>query len=427
MLKTDSRNINNRDIFVAIKGSHADGNNYVKDALKAGASMAVTEKTFNDPAVITVSDTVKSLSRLGHYFRTRSNLSTVIGITGSCGKTTTRNWLYSVLSKYNNALQSMHNYNTMLSMALNFEQLQYDTEIGIFELGTNSVGEIFPLTRYVKPNISIITNIYEAHIGNFKNIDELVNEKLSIIEGMQQHGVLLYDGDSEFKDKILNKCSINNVTPVSIGYNENCDYKVNTRRDITTITTKDNIYKYSLKTPGRHYSYISAIVVAVLEKMGLDVERYIDIIKNLVPLRGRGSVNEYKYSGKRIKVIDETYNASPSAVIATLDCLRQNAENKVLVIGEMLELGNKSLEYHEKIAQKLSEFSSNKIYFVGSKNLWGCIQKYTDIKCFERITENVITEILNNVQDGDILYLKGSRGIALDKILNSINVFQLNT
>ncbi len=420
MLKTDSRHINKGDIFIAVRGARVDGNNYVQKALDLGASLAVTDKTFNDASVITVPNTLKSLTRLGRYFRTRSNLQITIGITGSCGKTTTRNWIYSVLSKRYNVVQSMHNYNTMLGMALNFELLAYDTEIGIFELGTNSVGEILPLTKYIKPNIAIITNIYEAHIGNFSDIDELTNEKISVIDGMQRHGTLLYDGDCEFKDKILKKCFVKNITPISIGYSKNCDYKINICNNKINVTTKSKTYEYSLKILGRHYAYMSAMVIAVLEVMGLNAKQHIETIEDFAPLRGRGDINEYEYNEKKFKVIDETYNANPSAMLATLECLKQYSEHKVLVIGEMLELGNKSRMYHEKIVQKLVEFRNDKIYFIGSKELWQCIQKYARIKCFECISNEFISEILDAVQNGDILYLKGSRGVGLDKIISFI-------
>ncbi len=418
MLKLDSRKVTVGDIFIATKGEHTDGNNYVQSAIDAGAKLAVTDRNFDDARTITVPNTTKALIRLGCYFRARANLYAVIGITGSCGKTTVRNWLFRTLvSQSKNIIQSLHNYNTMISMPLNFEQLQYNTEIGIFELGTNSVGEILPLAKYVRPNIGIITNIYETHIGNFKDINELANEKVSIIEGIHKYGILLYDGACQFETEILKKCIERNITPVSIGFTNKCNFKINIDGKQVTVTSSKSIYKYKLKIMMKHYAYMSAIVIAILEKMELDVEKYISAIENLTPLQGRGIISKYKYNGKIFTLIDETYNAGPSAMLGTLEGLKQYNNRKVIVIGEMLELGDKSQQYHAKVAEKLNEFNNCKIYFIGSKSLWQLLQSYTHVECFEHVTAEGINKVLNVLQDDDILFLKGSRSIKLEQFI----------
>lgn len=418
MLKLDSRQVTDGDIFIAIKGEHLDGNDYVQNAIDNGAVLAVTTREFNKFCTVTVPDTTKALIRLGRYFRKRVSPSIVIGITGSCGKTTTRNWIFKTLvSQSNKIVQSLHNYNTIISMPLNFEQLRYDTEIGIFELGTNSVGEILPLAKYVRPNIGIITNIYETHIGNFNDINELANEKISIIDGIRQYGTLLYDGNCQFKNEIIKRCTDRNITPVSVGFTQECDFKINIHGNSVTVTSPTNIYQYRLKIVIKHYAYMTAIVIATLEAMKLNVLNYLNAIETLTPLQGRGLITKYRYKGKTFTLIDETYNAGPSAMLSTLDGLMQYSNSKIIVIGEMLELGNKSLQYHTSVAQKLKEIKNCKIYFIGSKSLWQTMQTYADVECFEAVTNSIVNKVLSTLQNGDILFLKGSRGIRLEQFI----------
>lgn len=421
MLKLDSRQITVGDIFIAIKGKHTDGNNYVLNAIEAGAELAITDRKFDNNCAVTVSNTIETLIRLGRYFRTRANLHTVIGITGSCGKTTVRNWIFKTLTSYSeNVVQSLHNYNTMIGMPLNFEQLRYNTEIGIFELGTNSIGEILPLAEYVRPNIGIITNIYETHIGNFRDISELADEKISIIDGIRQYGTLIYDGNCQFESEILKKCKERHIMPVSVGFSNKCNFKIDINGNQVTITSPKHIYKYQLKIIIKHYAYMTAIVIAVLEIMKFDVLKYICAIENLMPLQGRGIVKKYNHNGHTFTLIDETYNASPSAMLSTLEGLKQHNNRKIIVIGEMLELGNKSQQYHLKVAKKLNELNNCKLYFIGTKTLWPIVQTYTDIKCFEYVTVNVINKVLDILRDDDIFFLKGSRSIKLEQFINHL-------
>ena len=178
-----------------------------------------------------------------------------------------------------------------------------------------------------------------------------------------------------------------------------------------------NNITYSIGTIGKHYAYVSAIIIALIETLGLDINYYLEYFNDIKPLDGRGIYKEYKYNGKKFTVVDDTYNASPSSMNASLEILKQFNKNKIIVIGEMLELGNYSEYYHNKLADTLNNIENTKIYFIGKRNLHKIINKYNNIKCYEELNEDIIKTILNTVENNSILFLKGSRGIKLEKFL----------
>ena len=423
-IQLDSRQVKPGDIFVAIKGKHEDGNKYAIDALNNGASLVIVDDieyiNSNNNKILYVKSSIEALQYFGKYYLDNSNITQLIGITGSCGKTTTRTWINYILSKNIETCSSIKNFNTILGLPICLSNIKTSTQIGIFELGTNNIGEMHELTTYLNPNIGIITNIYESHIGMFNNIEELSNEKISIIDGIQNNGYLIYDGDCKFSNTIIKKCKEKNITPISVGFNNNCNYIVNYIENKISVkynTNRSDKVQYNIGCIGKHYAYISAIIVALIDIIELDINYYLKYFKDLKTLEGRGKYEKYKYNNKQFTVVDETYNASPSSMNAGLEVLKQFNNKKVLVIGEMLELGKYSEYYHNILADTLSNMNNTTIYFIGNKNLHKIMNKYNNIKCYEKINESIITNILNTIDNNNILFLKGSRGIKLETFI----------
>ena len=424
-IQLDSRQVKPGDIFVAIKGEHEDGNKYAIDALNNGASLVIVDNieyiNNNNNKILYVKSSIETLKYLGKYYLNKSNIQTLIGITGSCGKTTTRTWIDYILSKNIETCSSIKNFNTILGLPICLSNIKPSTQIGIFELGTNNIGEIHELTTYLNPNIGIITNIYESHIGMFNSVEELANEKISIIEGIQNGGYLIYDGDCKFSNIIIEKCKMNNIIPISVGFNNNCNYIVNYSEDKVSVKYKTSNIQYAINAIGKHYAYISAIIVVLIDIIGLDINYYLKYFKELKPLEGRGKYEKCKYNNKQFIVVDETYNASPSSMNASLEVLKQFDNEKVLVIGEMLELGKYSEYYHNILSDTLNNINNATIYFIGNKNLHEIINKYNNIKCYKQINESIIMNILNTVDNNSILFLKGSHGIKLEMFIKYLN------
>ncbi|MBR1944192.1 MAG: UDP-N-acetylmuramoyl-tripeptide--D-alanyl-D-alanine ligase [Alphaproteobacteria bacterium] len=429
-IQIDSRKVKPGDVFVAIKGQHEDGNKYAVDALNNGASLVIVDDSKyinnNDKRIVYVKSSIEELKRLGKNYLNHSNIKTLIGITGSCGKTTTRTWIDYILSKNIETCSSIENYNTIIGLPICLSNIKPSTSIGIFELGTNSYGEIHALSTYLNPTVGIITNIYESHIGMFSNFEELASEKISIIDGIKNSGLLLYDGDCNFANIIENKCKERNIKPISVGFGNNCDYKVEHSNNEIIVQHNKISIKYQIDAIGKHYAYISALIVALIDSIGLDINYYKKYFNELKPLGGRGIHKQYQYNNKHFTVIDETYNASPSSMIANLEVLNNYDSKKVIVIGEMLELGQYSEKYHNKIADVLSNIQNKTTYFIGNRNLHKIMNKYNNVICYTKISTNIVENILNTVNNGDILFIKGSHSIKLDLFIKYLDNLTLN-
>ena len=421
-ISIDSRNINNNDLFIGVKGLKSDGNIFAKDAIKNGAAAAIIDNPeINSEKCIFVQNSIEALKAIGLYAKNTANLKSTIGITGSVGKTTTRSWINEILNKKFKSFSSIKNYNTIYGLPISLSMLEKNTDFGIFEMGTNSFGEIQELSEYLQPDIGMITNIYESHVGMFKDTSELAKEKISIISGIKNGGTLIYDADSKFKQSIESEASLKNLKLISVGFSENCDFQILSHDKKIILKTPDGIIDYKISASGKHFAYISGCVAACIYSLELSIEDFLKDFENLSPVKGRGSTISLKYNDKNFTVIDDSYNASPSAVIASLDVLSfANDPHKIAVIGQMKELGDQENYYHDLVAKKLNSCNFDKIFFIGDEKLWKIMQIDKKIDCFSKIDNFVIEKISEIIQNDSIVLLKGSRSIGLDRFIDYI-------
>jgi UDP-N-acetylmuramoyl-tripeptide--D-alanyl-D-alanine ligase len=362
-ISIDSRTIKHGDIFFAIN----KGINFVNEAVAKGAS------------VVVVQDSVQTLLKVGTIIKNNTKAK-IIGITGSVGKTTTKIWLSEILGAKHNVLCGIKNYNTIIGLPFCLTQLQLFHEYGIFEIGSSNQGEIKNLSSYLQPDIAIITNIGEAHIGKFGNKKVIAEEKISIIDGIKNEGILIYNGDSEFNELIIKKAKTKNLKTITYGFASNNDFVA----------------------LGNHYDFIKTCIKATLFALNLKIDEYKDRIDLLNPPEGRGNIKKYKYNNKEFTIIDSTYNSCPSSVIASLHYLSgiSGFKRKIAILGEMKELGEYAEEYLNKVKQETQKLDINKVVFIDS---------------------NDIDKIPYLIENNDVILLKGSRSVGLEKILN---VFQ---
>ncbi len=402
-ISIDSRNINAGDVFFAIGRGH----DFICDAIEKGASLIVASdpKGPHDPKLLLVDDTLKTLLQIGDYVK-RSSKAKIIGITGSVGKTTTKAWLSQVLSKTFNVLPGIKNYNTIYGVPICLSQLTPNHDIGVFEMGSNNVGEISELSRYLEPDVAIITNIMESHIGQFGNKEILAYEKISVIDGLKVDGILVFNGDSEFRDIIIQKAEARNIRTISYGYAQHNDFVVN---DYVLYFQSDIL----------HHNFIKTCILAAIYALDLEISSYFNELAKLEPLAGRGRIQKYKYSGKSFWVIDDSYNASLSTMLSSIDTLdnMRGYHKKIAVLGEMKELGEFQKEYHQKLVSKLLGSHINNVIFVGSPEV-SCLFQNSNMCVFDQLDEICLEKILSLIENDDIILLKGSRSIGLDKILD---------
>lgn len=422
-LVIDSRAIEPGDIFVGLKGKNSDGNRFAVDALKAGAKLCILDnKSFlQNERTILVDDSLEFLKNVGQFVLRNIKLKKLIAITGSVGKTTTKVWTNEILKKHLKSFASLQNFNTIFGIPLSLSMMPEETEYGIFELGTNNVGEIAELANFLTPDIGIITNIFESHIGRFNDKKTLIAEKLSITDGIKPGGVVIHNGDGEFLEELHKKAQAKDLKLISVGENQNCDFAITKfENSIVHLKTPEGKFEYKINSTGKHFAFISAIIAATLYAIGEKFPDFLGFFKELSPLSGRGKILNLKYGSNEIQIIDDSYNASPSSMLASIDILNSIPEkNKAAVIGQMGELGSFEEHYHKIVAQKLQDSKINQIVFVGDEKLWPIFQEPLNgrIKCFSKIDKIVIEKISKMEQNMSVVLLKGSRSVGLDMIV----------
>ena len=384
-ISIDSRNLDNNSLFIPIKGQNFDGHNFIDHAAQKGAKFSLVEKKKKHLVknkkirLIEVDNTQNSLVQLAKHVTKKNKNIKIICITGSSGKTTLKDWLSKILKKEFVVYSNPGNFNNHIGMPLSLVNIPQKSEICILELGMNSYGEIKKLAKIAKPHIAIITNIGNAHIGNFSNALEIAREKSDIFRYFNKNSTAILPGDSIYINLIKKKAQQKTNKIFTFGENEKCDSKfINlTDEKISFIISKQRIdLKKRIKF--KNWEINISIILIVLKILKVNLKKLSQNLEKLKPLSGRGEIVKIKKGSKNIYLIDESYNSSPSALITAIENLNQksfNSNEKILVIGDMLELGKFSNEFHKKIIQTVIEVQPRIVITVGnisdviSKNL----------------------------------------------------------
>ena len=366
-IRIDSRLINNNDIFITINS----GYKYIEDAKKRGCRLVITDTNYidDDIYIIKVKDTIKVLGLVAHFIRSKYK-GIVIGITGSNGKTTTKELITYILSNKYKVLSTKGSLNNHIGVPSTLLELDNSYDYVVLELGSNHIGEIKYLSDIVKPNISIITNIGYSHIGNFKNINNTLKEKISI------GGLLFLNGE----DKLLSK-----------------------QKGIKVYLNSYN-YLCSIK----HFTMNYYLVFRVCEYLNINIDEVYKIVDNYKIDNSRMSINNYN----NITLIDDTYNASYESVISGIDSLDKYT-NKLIILGDMLELGNMKNNLYNKLNKYIN--SKTNIYLITLGNyskLLDCDIYFKQIDILNNYIYNI------DYTKYDVIYVKGAHIMNLYSTVN---------
>lgn len=389
--ETNSKLINDGDVFIAINKGH----NYINEAIENGAIAVITEdkKTY-DCLTINVDSTTLALGKIASYLRSLYQMP-LIAVTGSCGKTTTKELISTILSSKYNVLKSEKNKNNHIGLPLTLLNLDSSYDVVIAELGMNNKGEIEYLSNICKPDYGVITNIGTAHIGKLGGIKNIFKAKMEILSGMYG-GYLIVNKNDKYLKKVKYKNTIkvdkNDLNVKNIKY-----YFDRTEFDI------DDIH-FIFNTPG--VGVLNNLFIAI--KIGLlfnipliDIRNSLDNFKNV---DGRLNIINGDYT-----IIDDSYNSSYEALVNSLGLLIGDDRYKIIILGDMLELGKYSKKYHKKVNKYLKKIKNKDVLLIGEYT------KFIKGKHFKSIEEiNLYLE--DNIRKGCIVYLKGSRAMNLDKI-----------
>ena len=402
----DSRKVIEGSLFFAIN----NGNSYVKDVLDKGASLVIADNTdIKDKRVIKVTDTIATMQDLATKYRNKLDIQ-VVGITGSNGKTTTKDIVYSLLSVKAKTLKTEGNYNNHIGLPYTLLNVTDEEKFVVLEMGMSSLGEIRRLGEISSPNYAIITNIGDSHIEFLKTRDNVFKAKTELLEFVDKENTFVC-GDDEY----LSKLDVNKV-----GFNENNTYKIESYK----FSNKDSKFildgkEYEMPLLGKHNISNTAIAIELAKKIGLTDE---EIQKGL---------KEIKISNMRfqeIKIgndiyINDAYNASPMSMKAAIDTLNEiyNDKYKIAILGDMLELGENEVDYHMDVLNYLLDKKIKLIYLYGErmKKAYDIFMKNKseEYRFWYYPTKEGIVESLKNIKMDKVILLKASRGIKLEEII----------
>ena len=407
----DSRSIKKDQIFFSIKGENFDGNSFALDAIDKGAKFSIVDdpelRNKNDK-IIFVENSLKELQNLSKYNRSKSDVK-VIGLTGSNGKTTTKNLICSVLSQKYNTLCTLGNLNNHIGVPLTLLNIKPETEVAVIEMGANHIGEIRNLCQICMPDIGLITNFGSAHLEGFGNLEGVIKGKTELYEYLiKNYGHIIINNDDQIQKE---ECKTDLYS--SFGMDKASDFVFEYTKEDNKLVLINNGYEYNCNIYGDYNFQNIASAISVGIYLDLDSDQIQNGLSKFQTEENRSEV--FEYHGNKIYL--DAYNANPTSMIAAIDNFIQEVQdNKIMILGDMLELGDFSRDEHVKIIDYLSKMNVEAVYLVGqifsSINISESkFKKFSD-------TEQLIKWLdLKKVNNKSIL-IKGSRSIGLEELIN---------
>lgn len=427
-ISIDTRTLQPGNLFIALSGEN-DGHAYIHEAIKKGALAIIVQDAYNtndlkNATYFKVQNTLQALEKLGVYARSLCQNAKIIAITGSVGKTTVKEYLNTLISPFGNTVSTQKSYNGSIGVPYSLAHLSEDTDFGIFEVGMNKRGEIAPLTQMVKPDIAVITSVHLAHTEGVGTLDDIAEEKSDILSTLQKGNTALIPFDAPHYQFLKEKAEQTGATVVSVGKKQGADIQLITfdlHDKGARIQAKifDHSLSWEMPAYGKHYAISALFAVTAAISAGMTLEHIKENLPKLKPLPGRGNIETLTLKdGKTITIIDDSYNAniaSMKAGLAVLNTIKGN--RKIAVVGEMKELGAQSQEIHEELGTFVSCTKIDSIFSCGAemKHFNNKLQK-NQLKGYAETIQNLYVPVQQELQDGDVLFLKGSNSNQIWKI-----------
>ena len=426
-VSTDSRTVKAGDCFFAIPGPKFDGHDYLRDIFAKGAACAVVSRKSDDEeladkCLLQVADTVKALGALAAEYRRQAGFK-VVAITGSVGKTTTRQIIYHVLSRHFRVHQSPGSFNNNIGVPLTLLGAACGVQIVVAELGSNHPGEISYLTRIAGPDIAIVTNVHPAHLEGFGDLQTIVDEKLSISEGLRPGGVLIINTDFE---QLVNACRARGIRFTTFGQPDGSKYQVkNIRTDgsASRFTIDGKEVRLPLPGPGNVENALAAW--AVCSELGLTVDDFARAVETLPPVSMRA---ELLHVGT-LTILSDCYNANPASMRNALKILAglepADKNRLVFICGEMAELGPQAGELHAELGASIAQAGVKLLVAVGElakiagESAKADAEYDLQMKCFPD-TISACNNLHEFIKDYDIILIKGSRTARLEMVVKKL-------
>jgi UDP-N-acetylmuramoyl-tripeptide--D-alanyl-D-alanine ligase len=433
-ISIDSRTLAKGDAFFAIQGESRDGHDFVENALKGGAGLAVVANSrrarFANAPLLIVPDVLESLRDLARAARQRTR-ARVIAVTGSVGKTGTKDALRLALSANGETHTSVASYNNHWGVPLSLARCPASAKYAVFEIGMNHAGEITPLTKLSRPDVAIITAIEPVHLEYFGSLEKIADAKAEIFAGVEAGGAAILNRDNAQYARLAASARAANIARVvSFGEHDEADarlLRVSLQTDCSTVEARilGQVVAYKLGAPGRHLVINSLAVLAAVSLVGADLALSAVSLANLKPASGRGARTVLTVPGGNLLLIDESYNANPASMRAAIALLGHAATGKrgrrVAVLGDMLELGASGPELHRALVDPIEAAGIDVVFCSGPlmHALWEALPSRVRGGYAETAT-GLEASVLDAVRAGDAIMVKGSLGSKMGPIVKAL-------
>jgi len=417
----DSRLVEDAGVFVAVKGEKVDGHTFIKQVFEKGAMAVICEELPEEaygPCIL-VEKSLDALREIAKFYRSCIDTK-IVGITGSVGKTSTKEFIAGVLGEKFKVNKTAGNLNNTIGVPLTILKIKEDVDIAVVEMGINQFGEMSLLTSIARPDICVITNIGECHLEFLIDRDGVLRAKTEIFEGLSQDGTVILNGDD---DKLLTVKDVNGKAPIFFGINnENVAYLARNIKERglcgsdCTIAYRENSFNARIPLPGRHMVLNGLAATAVAKCFDMTDEEIISGLSKLQSVGGRNNV----LSLKDITVVDDCYNANPTSTKAAIDLLCTVESKKVAILGDMFELGKEEKELHFDLGSYAATKLIDKIICVGelSKNTYdGAMKAKAACVYYYASVDEALGQINDIIDIGDTVLVKASNGMHFNRIV----------
>ncbi len=426
-ISIDTRTLEKGDLFVALKGDTGNGHAFLKEAGEKGAAAAfVSEESIPLLPICRIQDTLNALERLAKAAVERSS-AVRLAVTGSVGKTSTKEMLKWVFKDQGRTHGNVSSYNNHWGVPLTLARMPADTQFAVFEAGMNHTGELRPLSHMISPHIAIITTVATAHVGFFNSLDDIAAAKAEIFEGMEHGGHAILNQDNPYFSFLSERAKDRGIHVVSFGTEGDyrlLSYTAAPEHSTVTASIRGEKISYTLPVPGTHWIFNSLAVLGAVQLAGADIKEAARSIASITPPPGRGNRTKGKFT-----LLDESYNANPTSMRAALEVLGKSEGNRrIAVIGDMRELGEDSQAYHEELSDPLLKNGIDLVYCCGPYMAY----------LFDRLPEHMkggyaptslelIPLVTQAIVPGDTISVKGSHGTRMKPIVEALCKIQMES
>ena len=431
-ISIDTRTLEKGDLFAALTGPNFDGHDFVASAFEAGATAALIAETGAElldgkPGLI-VADTLDALRDLAKAARSRTDAK-IAAITGSVGKTGTKEALAHVLSFQGETSFSKSSLNNHWGVPLSLARMPADTRFGIFEIGMNHPGEIAPLVGLARPDVAVVTAIASAHRAFFDSVEDIARAKAEIFSGLDG-GVAVINRDTEFFDLLADAARASGAGRiVSFGRHPDAEMRLieclsDATGNLVDAKWNGRTIQFRVGQPGVHWAYNSLAVLATVDSLGGDVDDAAAQLTSLPSLPGRGAVHIIPWSGGKIRLIDDSYNANPESMasaLKTLGHMQPDGGRRVAILGDMLELGEISNQAHAALSAQIEKNGIDRVFLAGPE--MRALADLLGANTLGGISDDVdglLPMVLSGLQAGDVVTVKASNGIGLSRVVKTL-------